>query len=179
MKELNDILKRCQKNERKAQKQLYDHYSPLFMGMARRYVKKTHDAEDVVINAWCKIFEKLHQYSGNGSFEGWMKRIVINEALMFLRKNNTFDMSIESSHLQLSYEDTILDSLYVQDLIGTLDQLAVGYRTIFNLYVVEGYKHREIAEKLNISINTSKSQLIYAKKRLRSLLKKKGKIRTG
>jgi RNA polymerase sigma-70 factor (ECF subfamily) len=159
------------KNEdRKTQQWLYDKYAPILLGICRRYVKITEDAEDVLIDTFFKIFTNIHQYKGDGSFEGWMKRIAVNESLMLLRKNHNFRLTVEISNIEISTKSSALDNLKERDVMALLEKLPTGYRTIFNMYVVEGYKHREIAEILKISINTSKSQLILAKKRLRALL---------
>ena len=127
-----------------------------------------------MIESFYRIFNKIDQYNGKGSFEGWMKRIVINECLMYLRKNNNMKMHVELEKAHgVSESANILSNISFNEIVELLQQLPAGYRTIFNLYVIEGYKHREIAEELGISINTSKSQLILAKKRLKALYKKK------
>jgi RNA polymerase sigma factor (sigma-70 family) len=168
-----EILEGCRKEDRKAQQALYDKYSPVLFGICRRYVRHYEDAEDVLIDAFFKIFKKIHQFKGNGSFEGWMKRIVVNEALMFLRRRHNFNMTVEiNENLDITARARIEDDLAAQDILDLLNTLPTGYRTVFNLYVIEGYKHREIAEILDVSINTSKSQLILAKKRLQELLNK-------
>ena len=119
-----------------------------------------------------KIMTKISDYRGDGSFEGWMKRIMVNEALMHLRKHKNMSMMREIGDVQVADNDSIESQIYADEIVALLDQLPPGYRTVFNMYVIEGYKHREIAEELGISINTSKSQLILAKKRLRQLIKK-------
>ena len=168
------VIQALKKEDRKVQKWLFTKYSRLFLAICRRYVKVQEDAEDVLLEGFYKIYKNISQFSGNGSFEGWMKRIMVNESLMFLRKNNNFKLKVEISNIEIKTKLTIQDQLEAEDIIKLLDKLPTGYRTIFNLYVVEGYKHREIAEELGISINTSKSQLILAKKRLRDLIKKEG-----
>ena len=166
-----ELIAACQAQDRKAQKLLYDRYSPQMFGVCKRYVKSHEDAEDVLIDAFFKVLTNLGQYKGTGSFEGWIRRIVVNEALMFLRKRHNFNMMVEIGDWDKPTTVTVEDELAAQDILGLMEYLPTGYRTIFNLYVLEGFKHREIAEMLNISINTSKSQLILAKKRLQSLLK--------
>ena len=164
------IIQGLKNEDRKTQQWLYDKYAPILLGICRRYVKITEDAEDVLIDTFFKIFTNIHQYKGDGSFEGWMKRIAVNESLMLLRKNHNFRLTVEISNIEISTKSSALDNLKERDVMALLEKLPTGYRTIFNMYVVEGYKHREIAEILKISINTSKSQLILAKKRLRALL---------
>ncbi len=175
MKEhLAHILDQCKKGDAKAQKQLYDMYAPLFMSMAMRYMKNVESAEDVMVMSFFKIFDNIGKFKGEGSFEGWMKRILVNEALMQLRKHNNLYMTLELSEVDRAEDASVVDDMAYEDLLALLEELPPGYRTIFNMYVIEGYKHREIAELLGISINTSKSQLILAKKRMRELMKKKG-----
>ena len=152
---------------------MYERYAPLFFGVCKRYVSTPEDAEDVLVEAMYKIFTNIDQYRNEGSFEGWMRRIVINEALMFLRRRNHFKYTVELEEVDEPVPVTIEQELAAQDILHLLDQLPTGYRTVFNLYVLEGYKHREIADMLDISINTSKSQLILARKKMESLLEQK------
>lgn len=166
-----ELINACKNKDRKAQKLLYDRYSPKMFGVCKRYVKNQEDAEDVLIDGFYKVLTHIHTFKGNGSFEGWIRRIVVNQALMFLRKKHNFKMTVEINNIEIKSQINVEDELAAQDIIKILDKLPTGYRTIFNLYVLEGFKHREIAEQLGISINTSKSQLILAKKRMRSLLK--------
>jgi len=149
-------------------------YAPLFMSIALRYMKKYEEAEDILVMGFYKIFNNIQKFKGEGSFEGWMKRILVNEALMQIRKKNNLHMALEISEIDVAEKTSVIDDMAYEDLLKLLDELPQGYRTIFNMYVIEGYKHREIAEVLGISINTSKSQLILAKKRMRELIKKKG-----
>lgn len=172
-KKLSHIVESCRKGDRKAQKKLYDDYAPLFMSIAMRYMKQVDAAEDVLVTAFFKIFDNIEKYKGEGSFEGWMKRILVNEALMAIRKKKSFHLTVELNNVEIPNNHDVISELQYQDIIALLDELPPGYRTIFNLYVIEGYKHREIAELLDISINTSKSQLILAKKKFRDLIKKK------
>lgn len=168
-----DLIQACKNQSPRAQKLLWEKFSPTMFGVCKRYVKRTEDAEDVLVEGFYKVMTKIDMYSGNGSFEGWIRRIVVNEALMFLRKKNNFKHTLEiNDNLDHKTTVTIEDELQAQDILRLLDKLPTGYRTVFNLYVVEGYKHREIAEELGISINTSKSQLILAKRRLADLVNK-------
>ena len=169
-----DLIAACKRQERKAQKLLFERYSPTMLGVCRRYVKNLEDAEDVMVEGFFNVLTKINMYSGEGSFEGWIRRIMINESLMHLRKNQPFKYTEEiNPNLDFREEPTILDELAASEIIQLLDDLPPGYRAVFNLYVIEGYKHREIAEELGISINTSKSQLILAKKRMEKLLAEK------
>ncbi|MEM1322294.1 MAG: sigma-70 family RNA polymerase sigma factor [Bacteroidota bacterium] len=166
-----ELIEGCRKQNRKAQQMLYDRFAPVMFGVCKRYVRNREDAEDVLVSGLYKVFKNIGQFKDLGSFEGWVRRIIVNEALMYLRKQHKHFITDEierasSKVTQVSVED----ELAAQDIIQLLNQLPTGYRTIFNLYVIEGYKHREIAEMLGISINTSKSQLILAKKRLQRLI---------
>lgn len=181
MKDFNDkeIIVACVKQDRAAQNQLFHQYAPLMLSICRRYMKTTELAEDMMIHAFQKIFMKVGTFSFNGSFEGWMKRIVINECLMELRKK-------KNQYLTVSIDEMINDPivewdhrLEYEELLALLNELPVGYRTVFNLYVIEGFKHKEIAEQLGVSINTSKSQLILARRKLQGLIKKKYKIKVS
>jgi len=163
------IIEACKQNDRKAQNLLYQKYAPKFFGVCRRYIKNERDAEDVLINGFFKVFSKMEQYSGQGNFEGWMRRIMVTESLMFLRKYN-MNLSYEMKEEDAVFDKAPDDSLLESDVMKLLDYLPVGYRTIFNLFAIEGYTHKEIGERLSISINTSKSQLIKARKKLKELL---------
>ncbi|HMO41057.1 MAG TPA: RNA polymerase sigma factor [Saprospiraceae bacterium] len=167
-----ELIAACQQDDRRAQQMLYDQYAPLLFGVCKRYVKNREDAEDVLVEAFFKILTHIGKFKGEGSFEGWMRRITINEALMFLRKQHNFNLTLEINPQLDGDPDPAspVDELAAQDILNLLDGLPTGYRTVFNLYAIEGFKHREIAEMLGISINTSKSQLILAKKRLQELL---------
>lgn len=168
-----DIIKGCKSNDRKAQKALYDRYSPKMLGVIRRYVSRLDEAEDLLVEGLFRAMDKIDSFNEDGSFEGWIRRIVVNEALMHLRKKHALKQASEISDVNPAYfsqRPKASDDLAAQDILDLLDQLPTGYRTVFNLYVIEGYKHREIADLLEISINTSKSQLILAKQRMRQLL---------
>jgi RNA polymerase sigma-70 factor (ECF subfamily) len=161
----------CKRGDRNAQKWIYDRYAAIMFGVCKRYVSSKEDAEDVLIESFFKVLTKIDQYQGNGSFEGWIRRIVVNEALIFIRKKTIIMEDAEKELINMPEDSVnILDKINTQELLSVLDKLPIGYRTIFNLYVIEGFKHREIAEQLGISINTSKSQLILAKKRLQELI---------
>ncbi|WP_215224490.1 RNA polymerase sigma factor [Echinicola shivajiensis] len=165
-----DIIKGCLKGNRNAQKQLYDQYAGKFLVICRRYIKDRDMAEDVMIEGFMKIFDKLTQYEHKGSFEGWMKRIMVTQSLLTLRKNQKLSMEVHLEHDLVSsntqYEFVDLEANELMEMIG---ELPIGYKTVFNLYAIEGYAHAEISELLGITENTSKSQL----SRARALLKQK------
>lgn len=174
------LIAACRSQERPAQKLLFERFSPTMLGVCRRYVKRLEEAEDVMLNGFFKVFTKIDMYSGEGSFEGWIRRIMVNEALMHLRKVDHFRFAEEiNPNLNVSENPTVVDRLAAEEIIGLMDELPPGYRAVFNLYVIEGYKHREIAEELGISINTSKSQLILAKRKMETLLREKLGVKQG
>lgn len=178
MQSEKNIIKRVKMQDPLAQKALYEKYSPVLFGICVRYLKNTPVAEDVLIESFYKIFSKIDQFKEEGSFEGWMKRITINECLMKLRKNNSLSLHLEIEKAYTVKDDAVaISNINYQELLLLLEDLPPGYRAVFNLYVIEGYKHREIAEKLGISINTSKSQLILAKKKMREFYKKKHNLK--
>lgn len=168
----NELIEKCRRKDSVAQKMLFEYYAPLMLGICRRYVSNPQDAEDVMLQGFFKVFTKIDYFKGEGSFEGWIRRIMINESLMHIRQNYRFQFKEELNAINAETEDPeIVDEIAAEEIIALLDEMPQGYRTVFNLYVIEGYKHREIAEKLGISINTSKSQLILAKQRMTELVR--------
>ncbi len=165
-KSINDdeIIEGCLSGKRVAQESLYGKYSAKMLSVCSRYLKDRDEAEDVMIASIMKVFEKLEQFKREGSFEGWIRRIVINECLTYLRKNKSIFMAVdvEKAELTLDYQE-LGDKLEEYDLLSLVASLPNGYRTVFNLYAIEGYSHKEIAEHLDISVNTSKSQLSRAR----------------
>jgi RNA polymerase sigma factor (sigma-70 family) len=166
-----DLLKACKKQNAKAQRMLYDKYSPLMLGLCRRYVKGELEAEDVMIKGFMKVFSKINTFEEKGSFEGWMKRIMINESLGYIRKNKAMylETDIEAADKEPDL-DKISTALEAKDLLRMINELPSGYRTIFNLFAIEGYSHKEIGELLGINENTSKSQLSRARMHLQKKL---------
>lgn len=147
------------------------------LGLCRRYIKDTNEAESVMITGFLKVFDKINQFSGQGSFEGWVRRIMVNESLLYLRKNKGMyiEVDIEYADLEPNY-DLASSKLQAEDLLKLVNSLPVGYRTVFNMYAIEGYSHQEIAAKLQISENTSKSQLSRARKMLQKQILEKEAI---
>lgn len=169
------LLDGLRQQDRKAQKWLYERYSPLLFSVCRRYLRTREDAEEALVTGMFKIYDQIDSFGSLGSFEGWMRRIVVNEALVLLRKRqmlvfpgDTFQVTEQADGFSIEAE------ISAREILEILDQLPTGYRTVFNLYVLEGMKHQEIADLLGISINTSKSQLILAKEKLKKLLLEKG-----
>lgn len=166
------ILQGCLKKDRHCQKLLFEKYSGMLMGICIRYATDVPEAEDILQESLLKVYLNIGNYSGEGSFAGWMRRIVINTAITHYHKNLKHKHYVEIEELFTSEGGTsnIPDSRFTADeLQVVLDQLPAGYKMIFNLYAIEGYKHKEIAEMLDIDINTSKSQY----SRARSFIRKK------
>lgn len=139
--------------------------------VCRRYVMQLQEAEDILVCGFTKVFQKLNQFKGQGSFEGWVRRIMVNEALTFIRRNKSMYLEVEIEKASREPDlNKLSDQLEVEDLEKLIDQLPMGYKTVFNLYAIEGFSHKEIAEKLGISENTSKSQLSRARVHLQKLL---------
>jgi len=166
-----DLINACKKQHSKAQKVLYEKYASSMLGLCRRYVKGAMEAEDVMIRGFMKVFSKINLFEGKGSFEGWMKRIMINEALGYIRKNKAMylETDIEVADKKPDF-DKLSTELEAKDLLKMINELPSGYRTIFNLYAIEGYSHKEIGELLGINENTSKSQLSRARMHLQKKL---------
>jgi RNA polymerase sigma-70 factor (ECF subfamily) len=166
-----EVIKGCLEGNRKAQQHLYDSYGGLFLAICLRYIKDRELAEDVMIEGFMKIFQKITQFEGKGSFEGWMKKIMVREALITLRKQKSLALEVNMNqyedHQVPQYEFTDMES---NELMEMIQDLPLGYRTVFNLYAIEGYTHAEISELLGISENTSKSQLSRARVLLKSRL---------
>ncbi len=175
MRDDKNLISRCQKGEKKAFDKFYEIYSPLIFGICLRYANNTVEAEDLFQESFIKILDKINEYRFEGSFEGWLKRLVVNNAISFLQANHKcFYENIDDLEIADIYFDCdILDQMDEQEIISIINELPVGYRTIFNLYVIEGYKHIEIAEILKISDNTSRTQFKKARKFLIEIIEKK------
>lgn len=167
----HELVKGCVKRERNAQKHLYEIYSSKMYALCLRYVKDSMQAEDILVTAFTKVFEKIGQFKHEGSFEGWIRRIVINEALAYLRKSRSMyiETELEQAHQEPDYGH-LSDHLEAEDLLTMIRELPAGYRIVFNMYALDGYTHKEIAAHLGISENTSKSQLSRARAYLQKIL---------
>ena len=168
------LIKACQRGEAAAQREVYDRYARRMLAVCMRYIRNDMEAEDVMIGGFMRVFGKLDQYQFAGSFEGWMRKIMVNEALQQVRRNHGphLETDIAEVHNDAAVMHTDNNELETQDLLDMVRQLPEGYRTVFNLYAIEGYAHKEIAEQLGISENTSKSQLSRARALLQGYLQK-------
>lgn len=170
-----DVLEACIKGNKHSQKVLYDTYAPKMFGICLRYARDFHQAEDLLQEGFIRVYSKLDLYSHKGSFEGWVKRIFINTAIEHYRKNiRTSPLTMLDEAENSSTDGDALQNLAQQDLLEMIQQLPLGYRTVFNLYAIEGYNHREIGVLLGISTGTSKSQLARARVALQKMVKASG-----
>lgn len=172
MEETNEILiKRCLSGDAKAQKELFDKYAGKMLAVCSRYMQDQDEAEDVFQDGFVKVFSKLNKFNGKGSLEGWIRRIIVNSCLDQIRKNKKFkqNVSMENVSNYVEFDGYIIEQLGEQDLLKIIEGMPDGYRVVFNMFAIEGFSHKEIANELNVSENTSKSQ--YA--RARAYLKKK------
>lgn len=163
-----ELVAACLKKERKAQKELYDRFSPFMKGVCIRYASSELEADDILQESFIKVFKHLENYTDEGKLGAWVKRITVNTAIEFYRKRAVYekhmnDLALESEagHVSELFQTVDLDLLREQ-----IQQLPDGFRVVFNLYAIEGYTHKEISEQLSISIGTSKSQFARAKKLL-------------
>lgn len=173
------LIKACINNDSKAQRLLYEKYDARFFAVCKRYFTDIQQAEDALVKGFLKIFQNLENYSFEGGFEGWMRRIMINECLMELRKNKIFHLNVDDYSSSISSNQEASQQIEEDDVMKLLDYLPEGCRLVFTLYVIEGYKHKEIAESLGITEGTSKSQLNLAKTKLKDMLSKNENIKSN
>ena len=148
------------------------------LSVCRQYIKDIQQAEDVMITAFMKVFVNLKNFESKGSFEGWIRRIMVNESISFIRAQKKVSF-LEDEYYKEEGFNNIESNLSVDDIQNLIDNLPEGYKMIFNLYAIEGYKHKEIAEMLGINEGTSKSQLSHARKMLQDLINKRKNYENG
>lgn len=165
-------------NNRSAQQKLYTQFSPKMLSVCRQYIRDVHQAEDIMITAFMKVFTNLNKFQFNGSFEGWIRRIMVNESISFLRVQKKVKFIDDETFFEERFNN-IESKFSVDDIQFLIDNLPDGYRMVFNLYAIEGYKHQEIAEMLGISEGTSKSQLSHARKTLQNQINKSKNYSNG
>lgn len=165
---LKALIKDCVKQKSKAQKELYDLFAPKMMGVCLRYVKSQAEAEDILQEGFLKVFLKLKKYKESGSLEAWIRKIIVNTAIDFIRKEKHYLHQLEiKEEIIKGQQEEIVATLEAEQLMEIIQQLPDGYRLVFNLYAVEGYSHAEIGEQLQISESTSRSQYTRARALLR------------
>lgn len=177
MVDLDTILKQCKKDNKYAQQALYNWLSPKMLGVCLRYIKDRDEAEDVMQDTFVKIFTNLSSYKATGSFEGWARRIAANTALSAIRKkgNIYFERDLQVVE-NLSFTEEDENEINMEMVLGCMDELPLGYRTIINLYMVEEFSHQEIGDRLGITANTSRSQYSRARQALMKILKLKTEL---
>lgn len=169
---LNNILKGCRRRRREDQKELYEMFYAYGMSITLRYADTREGAVDMLNDAFMKVFTNIRSYNEHQPFKPWLRKIIVNTAINHYHKNSRMEKweYLEESNEKPSASSTILSGIHYDEIIEMVQQLSPSYRTVFNLYVIEGFKHEEIAEILGISVGTSKSNLSKAKRNLRSLL---------
>jgi RNA polymerase sigma factor (sigma-70 family) len=167
-----ELITALRKGDFKAQKHLYEQYAPVMLGVCLRYLKNHLDAEEALINGFMKVYTNIGQFEGKGSFEGWVRRIMVNEALGMLRKKEPLHLALDKGHLDLATQATADTDLGLEELLQLVHELPAGYRAVFNLYAIEGFSHKEISDLLQITEGTSKSQLSKARALLQRRLTK-------
>ena len=172
---LEQLVPACRNGDRKAQKRLFDALAPKMMALCLRYIGDRPTAEDVLQDGFITLFSRLDSYSGTGSFEGWARRIFVNTALMHLRKTDALKLSDDIGEARglFTEEATPVQKMGYRELMSLIERLPVDARTVFNMYVIEGYSHKEIAENLGITEGTSRSQLQRARTLLQDKIKKR------
>ena len=164
-------IRACQQGDPAAQRHVYEKYARRMLGVCMRYVGDSFEAEDILISGFMKVFDKVGQFKGEGSFEGWIRKIIVNESLSHLRRNKSIylETDLEKADYEPDFQN-LSNHLETEDLLLMIQQLPTGYKTVFSLYAIEGYSHKEIAAMLQISESTSKSQLCRARGLLQQYL---------
>ena len=168
--EENEIIGLAIENNRVAQQKIYVKFSSKMLSVCRQYVKDIHQAEDIMMTAFMKVFSNLKNFQHNGSFEGWIRRIMVNECISHIRVQNKVSFIEDENYLEESFNN-IESQFSVDDIQFLIDSLPDGYKIVFNLSAIEGYKHKEISSMLGITEGTSKSQLSHARKMLKEQIR--------
>jgi RNA polymerase sigma factor (sigma-70 family) len=169
------IFQGCLKNQAIAQRELYNRYSPKMLAVCYRFAHNREDAEDMLQEGFIKVFSQIHTFQNKGAFEGWIRRIVVHTCINNLKKNKRFNESVDiayASSIQIR-EESVPSIVQAKQVVECIRMLPMGYRTVLNLYAIEGYSHKEIAEMLDIEESTSRSQYTRAKQMLEDILIKK------
>jgi RNA polymerase sigma-70 factor (ECF subfamily) len=169
------LIQGCLRNDAAAQQELYYRYSPKMLSVCYRYAKNREDAEDMLQEGFIKVFTQIHQFQNRGALEGWIRRIIVHTCINNLKKNKKFSDSVDIIHAASIpvREENIPSILQAKQVVECIRLLPMGYRTVLNLYAIEGYSHKEIAEILDIEESTSRSQYTRAKAMLEDILLKK------
>lgn len=173
------LIKKAIKNNREAQHVLFELHAPKMLSVCRYYIKDVQHAEEAMLNGFFKVFKYLKNYKAEGSFEGWIRRIMVRESISFLRQQKHIEFSVEKIEETNGYSNQINTQIEVAEIQKLIDGLPEGYKMVFVMYAIEGYKHAEIAELLDINEGTSKSQLFKARKLLQEQINKRNKTSYG
>lgn len=176
--DINIALTRAESGDRKAQKMIYEKYSGRTLSICKQYIGDTFIAEDVMITVFLKVFRSLHMLENKAIFEPWLRRITINECLSYIRSKKKMEFTEPDENMAIADMHTD-ENLILNDMQAILDTLPYGCKMVFNLYAIDGYKHHEIAEILEISEGTSKSQLAYARKLLQDKINLLNQVNHG
>lgn len=171
-----ELIKKASKNNRGAQHMIYETYAPKMLSLCRYYIKDIQKAEEVMLNGFFKGFTNLKNFKNEGSFEGWLRKIMVREAISFIRQEKQLEFSMEEENISHLPTYNASCTLELNEIQNYIDALPEGYKIVFVMYVVEGYKHHEIAKLLEISEGTSKSQLYKARQLLQEKIIKSNKI---
>lgn len=173
------LVEGCRKGRRASQKELYQHFYGFSMSICLRYTNDSDEAQEILNDGFMKVFTKIHTYNAERPFIFWLRRIMINTSIDYYRKQpkDVYSIEIEEVRTLSSSQADAIDEISEQDLLKLVQDLPPSYRTVFNLYVLEGFKHEEIAQKLGIHVGTSKSNLAKARKHLQKKLKILEKIK--
>lgn len=169
------ILQGCLKNQPVAQQELYSRYSPKMLSVCYRFARNREDAEDMLQEGFIRVFTQIHQFQSKGSFEGWIRRIIVHTCINHLKKHKKFNDSVDITQAQTVSvrEDSVPSIIQAKQVIECIRTLPIGYRTVLNLFAIDGYTHREIANMLDIEESTSRSQYTRAKAMLEQILVQK------
>lgn len=169
------ILKGCLQNDPTAQRELYNRYSPKMLSVCYRFAHNREDAEDMLQEGFIKIFSQMHTFGNRGAFEGWIRRIIVHTCINILKKNKKFNESVDIIHATSAMvrEESVPSIVQAKQIVECIRMLPIGYRTVLNLYAIEGYSHREIGFMLDIEESTSRSQYTRAKAMLEEILVRK------
>jgi RNA polymerase sigma-70 factor (ECF subfamily) len=169
------ILKGCLQNDPAAQRELYNRYSPKMLSVCYRFAHNREDAEDMLQEGFIKIFSQMHTFGNRGAFEGWIRRIIVHTCINILKKNKKFNESVDIIHATgaMVREESVPSIVQAKQIVECIRMLPIGYRTVLNLYALEGYSHREIGLMLDIEESTSRSQYTRAKAMLEEILVRK------
>ncbi len=172
-----ELIKACLAGDRKSQQLLFETYAPKMMTLCRRYARHHMEAQDIMQDGFIKMFQNLEKFQFEGSFEGWLRRIMVNTALKKISKKSfTHERIGLDETYEGSYSARIFENLSADDILSLVSELPEGYRIVFNMYAIEGYSHKEIGEKLEIGESTSRSQLVKARRMLQEKVLQSQKI---